>query len=60
MAIGFIGHNDQYSSYQVTHIVHSPYYGRAMVYDIQPDQKGAYAPFLVVSDTLIKFDMDYI
>jgi hypothetical protein len=37
VAIGFIGHNDQYSSYQVTHLVHSPYYGRAMVYDIQPD-----------------------
>jgi len=37
VAIGFIGHNDQYSSYQVTHLVNSPYYGGGMVYDIQPD-----------------------
>lgn len=37
VAIGFIGHNDQYRSYQVAHLVNSPYYGGGMVYDIQPD-----------------------
>lgn len=37
VTIGFIGHNDQYSSYQVTRLVNSPYNGCGMVYDIQPD-----------------------
>ena len=37
VTIGFIGHNDQYSSYQVTHLAHTPYYSGAKVYDIQPD-----------------------
>ncbi len=37
VTIGFIGHNDQYSSYQVTRLVNYTYYGCGMVYDIQPD-----------------------
>ena len=37
VAIAFIGHNDQYSSYQVTRRVNVPYRGWDMVYDVQPD-----------------------
>ena len=37
IAIAFIGHNDQYSSYSETVLVDSPYYGGVKIYDIQPD-----------------------
>lgn len=37
IAIAFIGHNDHYSSYQVTQFVNYPYYGCGKIYDIQPD-----------------------